>query len=147
MTNSHACTPYCLTELVRKRGQCVRERGTPEDLLIHINPMPPQSQQTGELFSVSLPCPHRPLAIVGFRQWRPVVQGRYEEAEPLYKRAIVIWEAAMGEDHPHVANALGNWAVSLTTQVGPWYQWLFPWRCPWVPTNAYAHGCLRCKGQ
>ena len=30
-------------------------------------------------------------------------QGRYAEAEPLYKRALAIQEKALGPDHPDVA--------------------------------------------
>ncbi len=39
-----------------------------------------------------------------------VEQGRYEEAEPLYQRALHIWEQAWGSEHPEVANALENLA-------------------------------------
>jgi len=35
-------------------------------------------------------------------------QGRYAEAEPLYKRALAIWEKALGPDHPEVAMGLNN---------------------------------------
>jgi Tfp pilus assembly protein PilF len=35
-------------------------------------------------------------------------QGRYEEAEPLYKRALAIREKALGPDHPRVATVLNN---------------------------------------
>ena len=38
-------------------------------------------------------------------------QGRYAEAEPLYKRALAIQEKALGPDHPDVATALNNLAV------------------------------------
>jgi CHAT domain-containing protein/Tfp pilus assembly protein PilF len=38
-------------------------------------------------------------------------QGRYAEAEPLYKRALAIHEKALGPDHPDVANSLGNLAL------------------------------------
>ncbi len=37
-------------------------------------------------------------------------QGKYAEAEPLYKRALAIWEKAMGPDHPQVALVLENMA-------------------------------------
>ena len=37
-------------------------------------------------------------------------QGRYAEAEPLYKRALAIHEKALGPDHPDVATALNNLA-------------------------------------
>ena len=37
-------------------------------------------------------------------------QGRYAEAEPLYKRALAIDEKALGPDHPDVATALNNLA-------------------------------------
>ncbi len=37
-------------------------------------------------------------------------QGRYSEAVPLPQRALVLYEEALGHDHPHVATALGNLA-------------------------------------
>ncbi len=37
-------------------------------------------------------------------------QGRYAEAEPLYKRSLAIREKALGPDHPDVATALNNLA-------------------------------------
>ncbi len=40
-------------------------------------------------------------------------QGRYAEAEPLYKRALAIWEKALGPDHPNVATTLENYAAVL----------------------------------
>ena len=30
-------------------------------------------------------------------------QGKYAEAEPLYRRALAIWEKALGPEHPNVA--------------------------------------------
>ncbi len=38
-------------------------------------------------------------------------QGKYPEAEPLYKRALAIREKALGPDHPDVAASLYNLAV------------------------------------
>ena len=40
-------------------------------------------------------------------------QGRYGEAEPLYKRALAIWEKALGPEHPDVAKSLANYAALL----------------------------------
>ncbi len=40
-------------------------------------------------------------------------QGRYAEAEPLYKRALAIVEKALGPEHPLVATSLKNYAVLL----------------------------------
>ena len=37
-------------------------------------------------------------------------QGRYAEAEPLYKRSLAIREKALGPDHPDVAISLNNLA-------------------------------------
>ena len=37
-------------------------------------------------------------------------QGRYEEAEPLFRRSLVIEEKALGPDHPEVGMMLGNLA-------------------------------------
>ena len=43
-------------------------------------------------------------------------QGRYAEAEPLYKRSLEIREKAHGKDHPHVALSLNNLANLYNTQ-------------------------------
>ncbi len=40
-------------------------------------------------------------------------QGRYAEAEPLYKRALIIQEKALGLAHPVVARGLENHAALL----------------------------------
>ena len=37
-------------------------------------------------------------------------QGRYAQAEPLFQRALAIWEKALGPEHPNVATALENYA-------------------------------------
>ncbi|CAN0192932.1 unnamed protein product, partial [Ectocarpus sp. 12 AP-2014] len=44
-------------------------------------------------------------------------QGKYEEAEPLYKRSLAIDEKVYGPDHPEVATDLNNWAALLEAQV------------------------------
>ena len=41
------------------------------------------------------------------------VQGKYVEAEPLYKRSLAIREKALGPEHPNVATSLKNYAVLL----------------------------------
>jgi tetratricopeptide (TPR) repeat protein len=38
------------------------------------------------------------------------MQGRYAEAEPLYRRALGIWEESLGPNHPNVAKGLSNLA-------------------------------------
>ena len=43
-------------------------------------------------------------------------QGRYAEAEPLYKRALAIREKALGPDHPDVATSLNNLALLYDDQ-------------------------------
>ncbi len=40
-------------------------------------------------------------------------QGKYAEAEPLYKRALAIGEKTLGPEHPHVAMTLENYAALL----------------------------------
>lgn len=44
-------------------------------------------------------------------------QGKYSEAEPLYKRSETICEKALGSEHPHVATALNNRAELVRAQV------------------------------
>ena len=38
-------------------------------------------------------------------------QGRYSEAEPLYKRSLLIIEEQLGADHPDTATSLNNLAL------------------------------------
>jgi tetratricopeptide (TPR) repeat protein len=51
----------------------------------------------------------------GWPQW---CDDQIEEAEPLYQRALAIWEKALGPDHPDVATALENYAVLLRKMGG-----------------------------
>lgn len=44
-------------------------------------------------------------------------QGKYHEADDLYRRVVAIDEEAYGPDHPEVAADLTNWAVMLTWEV------------------------------
>ena len=43
-------------------------------------------------------------------------QGKYAEAEPLYQRALAIWEKALGPEHPIVATSLNNLALLYRDQ-------------------------------
>jgi hypothetical protein len=43
-------------------------------------------------------------------------QGRYADAEPLYKRALAVFEKSLGPDHPNVALTLNNLAVVYDIQ-------------------------------
>ena len=40
-------------------------------------------------------------------------QGKYAEAEPLYKRSLGIREQTLGPDHSHVATSLENYTALL----------------------------------
>ena len=40
-------------------------------------------------------------------------QGKYAQAEPLYRRALAIQEKALGPEHPQVATVLENYADLL----------------------------------
>lgn len=46
-----------------------------------------------------------------------VAQGLYQQAKPLYERAISIWEKALGPDHPEVAAGLNNLGELFRGQV------------------------------
>jgi tetratricopeptide (TPR) repeat protein len=43
-------------------------------------------------------------------------QGKYEKAEPLYKRALIIVEKELGPEHPTVAASLNNLASLYSIQ-------------------------------
>jgi len=40
-------------------------------------------------------------------------QGRYADAEPLYRRALAIWEKVLGPEHPDTSTGLNDLAVVL----------------------------------
>ena len=44
-------------------------------------------------------------------------QGKYDDAEPLYKRTLTILEETLGPRHPYVAQTLNNIATLLDAQV------------------------------
>ena len=44
-------------------------------------------------------------------------QGRYDESEPLFKRALAIYEKAFGKNHPDVATTCDSMA-GLYRQIG-----------------------------
>lgn len=47
------------------------------------------------------------------------LQGKCKEAEPLYRRALVITEKSFGEKHPDFGQGLNNIANVLKKQVRP----------------------------
>ena len=48
-------------------------------------------------------------------------QGKCDDAEALYKGALVIREETLGLGHPDVAESLNNLAVLLQSQVIMWH--------------------------
>ena len=48
-------------------------------------------------------------------------QGKYDDAEPLYKRALAIREETLGPRHPDVAGSLNSLAGLLVSQV-TWFR-------------------------
>ena len=46
-----------------------------------------------------------------------ITQGKYDEAEPLYVRALAIWEKVLGADHPDTAESCNNLAALYYSQV------------------------------
>jgi tetratricopeptide (TPR) repeat protein len=43
-------------------------------------------------------------------------QGRYEEAEPLYKQSLSLWQELLGERHPNFATSINNLAALYESQ-------------------------------
>ena len=43
-------------------------------------------------------------------------QGRYKEAEPLYKQALLLYQELLEECHPAVATSLNNLALLYSSQ-------------------------------
>lgn len=49
--------------------------------------------------------------------WAPTPQGKYRDAEPLYRRVMEIMEATLGKDHPQYSTSLSNLGGVLEKQV------------------------------
>ena len=74
-------------------------------------------QQGGVVEQLLLRC-QPPLVLTILLTCLPLTyQGKFAEAEPLYRRATEIWETASGPEHPNVATALNNRAGLLESQV------------------------------
>lgn len=56
-------------------------------------------------------------APVSFAPSVPLPQGKYQEAEPLFRRSLMIAEIALGKDHPHFSTSLNNLAALLHRRV------------------------------
>ena len=46
-----------------------------------------------------------------------MLQGKYDEAEPLYRESMAILKKVFGSEHPDVAQSLNNLAGLLKAQV------------------------------
>jgi tetratricopeptide (TPR) repeat protein len=70
----------------------------------------PQANACAELINrwgFEFPEAARLLNQAGFYLWE---RGRFTETEPLYARALAIWEKTLGPEHPDVAKSLNNLA-------------------------------------
>lgn len=89
--------------------------------LRHYNLKPMHYRRTNEIVVLSrvlvLLAPAADESTCTHKYALPPVQGKYEQAVAFFDRAIGIWEAAMGSDHPMVAVALDSRAGVLAAQV------------------------------
>jgi tetratricopeptide (TPR) repeat protein len=65
-------------------------------------------QEEAKADGVTSPAVAQALHSRGLAAWR---EGKYSEAEGLYKRALTIREQALGTSHPDVARTLDNMAI------------------------------------
>ncbi len=70
---------------------------TPSEALWHVNALGPDHPDLATSLN----------NLAGLYQ----AQGKYGEAEPLYKRSLAVLEKALGPDHSHVATSLDNLAA------------------------------------
>ncbi len=54
-----------------------------------------------------------PRSTYAYSKATAIAQGKYAEAEPFHKRALAIWEKALGPEHPRVATGLETYAALL----------------------------------
>jgi tetratricopeptide (TPR) repeat protein len=55
------------------------------------------------------------IGVIGYRELGKK-QGKYEQAEPLYQRALAIKERVLGKEHPSTATGLNNLALLYYNQ-------------------------------
>jgi len=63
-------------------------------------------------------------------------QGKYDEAEPLYREALAIDKKIYGDEHPEVATDLNNLALLLKSQVSQGSLFVFP-----LPNAVFVNIC------
>ena len=52
------------------------------------------------------------------RSWlKRILQGKFDEAKPLYEEAIAIWRKSYGDEHPSLATGLNDLGLLLKAQV------------------------------
>ena len=81
-----------------------------------------ESGESGMIFSEVSQGPHFSVKCFRFAGPLPCTnpllsQGKYADADPLYKRTQEIWETFLGRDHPNAATILNNRAGLLESQV------------------------------
>lgn len=74
------------------------------------------------------------------------IQGEYEQAYPLYQRALEIDEKIFGPDNPEVATNLNNIATLLEKQVGLWRNLPISLRNGASSYVPFTPACFCCKG-
>ena len=55
-----------------------------------------------------------------------MLQGKYDEAEPLFRETLAIFKKVHGDEHPSVATGLNNLAGLLKKQVSEGSLFVFP---------------------
>ena len=102
-------TPMSDSRSTTSPSSNIRKAGTPRPSRSTSAPSPSRKRR-------SAPTTRRwpPSSTIWRELYRP--QGRYAEAEPLYKRSLAIREKALGPDHPDVGTALNNLALLHHTQ-------------------------------
>jgi len=85
------------TKIYVARMQNASYAGRPQDALQYCNKLKPLAGEDSQILN--------DMAAVYYEN------ADYQDAEPLYKRALVMLEKSLGENHPQVATALNNMAA------------------------------------
>jgi tetratricopeptide (TPR) repeat protein len=103
-----AIADYEITKIKRDVRENALKRPTPSDYSETLHNLLDKADQAEKLFG-----PRHPYVATTINNIAEIyrLQGRYQESEALFNRALSVYKEYFGEDHPHVATCLNNLAL------------------------------------
>lgn len=108
VVDHNAIADYEITKIKRDIGGNAFKTPTPSDYSNALHELLDKAENAEKLYG-----PRHPYVATTISNIAEIyrLQGRYQESEALFNRALSIYEEYLGDDHPHVATCLNNLAL------------------------------------